>query len=131
MYKRPFQTISKSIREYFTDTTVHGFRYVVQGKNVFEKGFWIIMIVSGFVISGCIIHASLKAWDETPLQTTIDKVSAPIQKLPYPAITIFDQKALQMTRKNRWKYIEQLLNMFDIDSINDVNNAEYVCYLSK
>ena len=114
--------ITNTVKEYFTETTVHGFKYIVDGKNFCERGFWVILIISGFVISGTIILASLKAWNKTPLQTTIDKVSVPAQKFPFPAITLHDQDALQMSRRNRWMYIERLLNMIDVYGINKVNN---------
>ena len=109
--------IRRTIKDYFIETTIHGFRYIAEGRNIFEKLFWSILVVSGFVISGGIILTSLKDWDETPLQTTIDKVSVPVQEFLFPAITLYDRKSLQMPRRNRWMYLEALLNMIDIYSV--------------
>ena len=29
---------------YFSQTTVHGFRYIVQGRNIFERLIWILFL---------------------------------------------------------------------------------------
>ena len=104
----------RNIKDYFNDTTVHGFRYVVQGRNKFEKLFWAILIITGFTMSGEIIYSSYSGWHETPLQTTIEKVDAPVQDYPFPAVTICDPGQLQMPRRNRWMYPEQVLNWIDV-----------------
>ena len=113
------EIITSTICEYFVETTVHGFKYIAEGRNVFEKGFWGILIISMFIISGRIILTSLNDWAVTPLQTTIDKVSVPVQDFSFPAITLYDQETLQMPRRNRWMYLESLLNMIDIYSIHN------------
>ena len=52
----------------------------------------------------------MKSWSDIPLQTTIDKVSSPVEKLDFPAITVCDTESLQMPRRNRWMYLEKLLS---------------------
>ena len=103
----------EAVSSYFSETTVHGFRYVAEGENICEKLFWIILIIVGFIISSCIIWKSFSDWQDTPLQTTIDKVSMPIEDLPQPAITVCHPPELQMPRRNRWMYIEKVLNWID------------------
>ena len=113
--KRYVSEIKSAIGSYFSETTVHGFRYVVEGGNICEKVSWVILILIGFVFSGYIIVQSFKDWGETPLQTTIDKVSMPIEKLDQPAITVCNPKELQMPLRNRWMYVERMLNWIDVD----------------
>ena len=105
--------VKKAVGSYFRETTVHGFRYVVEGENICEKMFWVILIIVGFILSGYIILKSFSEWGDTPLQTTIDKVSMPIEKLPQPAITVCHPLELQMPRRNRWMYMEKVLNWID------------------
>ena len=105
-------------KEYFEETTVHGFQYVVTGRNRSEKIFWIILIGTGFMFSGIIIYNSILSWNNIPLQTTIEKVSKPIQHFPFPAVTICNHDQLQMPRGNRWLFVEQVLNWIDINSVN-------------
>ena len=107
--------VRHDISSYFSETTVHGFRYVVEGRNSFEKLFWVIVIVIGFILSGFIIFQSFSDWEDTPLQTTIDQVSLPIEKLNVPAITICNPDALKMPQRNRWMYVEKLFNWINLD----------------
>ena len=54
-------------------------------------------------------------WNETPLETTIEQVSLPVEELNYPAVTVCNPSELQMPRRNRWMYLEKLLNWIDVD----------------
>ena len=112
------ESLINTVKEYFNDTTVHGFRYVVNGRNRCEKIFWVILIVIGFIFSGIIINNSIWSWRNIPLQTTIEKVSKPIQHFPFPAVTICNHDQLEMPRRNRWMFAEQVLNWIDISSVN-------------
>ena len=67
----------------------------------------------GFVFCGAFIQDAIVSWNETPLQTTIEKVSMPIEDIEFPAVTVCDTESLQMPRRNRWMYLEQLLNWVD------------------
>ena len=111
--KRKLSAFQKAVGSYFRETTVHGFRYVVEGENICEKAFWVTVIIVGFILSGYIIIISFQEWGETPLQTTVDKVSMPIEKLAQPAITVCHPLELQMPRRNRWMYMEKILNWID------------------
>ena len=44
--------VKNAITSYFSETTVHGFRYVAEGENLCEKLFWGLLISVGFVFSG-------------------------------------------------------------------------------
>ena len=108
------ETIAKHIRDYFNDTTVHGFAYVVHGRNWLEKLFWIVLILTGFIMSGELFYSSCLGWNDTPLQTTIEKVDIPVQNYPFPAVTVCDHGQLQMPQRNRWMFTEQVLNWIHI-----------------
>ena len=80
------------------------------------------MIVIGFMFSGIMIDNSISSWRNTPLQTTIEQVSKPIQNFLFPGITICNHDQLQMPRRNRWMFVEQVLNWIDI-SPSDYNET--------
>ena len=101
---------NEELQEYFKETTVHGFRYVVEGRSTFERWVWILFILFGFVFSGYIIWNVFDYWTEFPVHITVDEVSAPVKDVPYPAITVCDSESLQMPRRNRWKFLERFLN---------------------
>jgi hypothetical protein len=100
--------------EYFSRTTVHGFQYVVEGQNRLEKWLWAIFII--IMISFCILTLIdiNQQWKANPVETTIDEVGLPIQDLPFPAITVCDTNSLKMPRRNRWMFLETLLNSMSL-----------------
>ena len=104
----------KTLVDYFKETTVHGFRYIVEGRNVLERLIWGIVILFGFVFSFYAIWQAASHWETHPVETTIDQVGVPVQELPFPAITICDTKSLQMPRRNQWMFIETLLNSLEV-----------------
>ena len=99
---------------YFSETTVHGFRYVVQGRNLSERTAWIFFIAFGFWYSGTTVYDAYQYWEKHPVETTIDEVGLPVQELPFPAITVCDTASLTMPRKNRWMFLEKLLNSLEV-----------------
>ena len=110
----------ESVLGYFSQTTVHGFRYVVQGRNIFERIIWILFIFFGFMYSSWTIYKALRHWEKHPVETTIDKVGVPGKELPFPAITVCDTKSLQMPRRNQWMFLETLLNSVEVINPNQL-----------
>ena len=110
----------ENVLGYFSQTTVHGFKYVVQGRNIFERIIWILFIVSGFMYSSWQIYKALRHWETHPVETTIDKIGVPVKELPFPAITVCDTKSLQMPRRNQWMFLETLLNSVEMINPNQL-----------
>ena len=68
----------------------------------------------------CFSSSALSYWDEHPLQTTIDEIGLPVHELHFPAITVCDTESLKMPRRNRWMFVEQLLNGLELSDANQV-----------
>ena len=88
---------------------------MVQGRNIYERLAWLIVIVIGFALCSVLIIGSSQVWTSDPVQTTLDQVSIPVHNLPFPAITVCDTESLEMPRRNRWMYLEKSLNWIDVD----------------
>ena len=114
------QELKEDLKAYFLETTVHGFRYVVEGRNLFERIAWVAIIIFGFAYTAYTVSEVLQHWDRYPLETTIDKVGIPVQELPFPAITVCDTKSSQMPRRNRWLFLETLLNSLELSNPKEV-----------
>ena len=114
--KERLSQLKRDIYSYFDETTVHGFRYVVGGRDVFERAFWVIVILLGFTLSSILVLQSFENWESTPLQTTIETVSLPIEELDFPAITVCNPDSLKMPRRNRWMFLEKLLKWVETKS---------------
>ena len=85
-----------------------------------------IFIATAFFIAGHGVNDAFKDWDKHPVETTIDEVGLPVHELPFPAITVCDTTSLTMPRKNRWNFVEKLLNSLQLidpeEEMNDRNN---------
>ena len=79
--------------EYFSETTVHGFKYLAEGRNTYEKLAWLVVIIVGFTLCAVLISGSSQVWSDEPVETTLDELSIPVHKLPFPAITVCDQQS--------------------------------------
>ncbi len=75
---------------YFRETTVHGFRYVVDGKTILQRLAWVLAIFVAFACATYMSHNSFKEAEENPIVTSV-KVLTPshvIKNIPFPAVTV-------------------------------------------
>ena len=114
------QQLKEDLKAYFSETTAHGFRYVVEGRNVFERLIWVVFIIFGFAYTAYIVWNAYDYWENNPVETTIDEMGVPVQELPFPAITVCDTKSMQIPRRNRWMFLETLLNSLELINPNEV-----------
>ena len=106
--------LKSDLVSYLSETSVHGFRYIVEGRNFIERLVWAIFIVFSFCFAVNKILDANQYWDAHPIETIIDEVGLPVHELPFPAITISDPTPLTMPRKNRWMFVETLLNSLEL-----------------
>lgn len=78
--------IKSAITDYFENTSIHGFRYVSEGRGWLYRLFWIINLVLAFCILYYFANQILQEAEENPTIATIDEV--PIDLVPSPAISI-------------------------------------------
>ena len=111
--KTSFQRSFKSnFCTYLRETTVHGFRYVAEGKNFFERLFWIGFISAGFILSAYMLTQSIKESYDNPILTTIDTTS--VKNVPFPAVTVDAGKIL-----SPWGYVEKIADLVRMDCYKD------------
>ena len=85
-YRMDFQNSLRCLKEYLEQTTIHGLRYLSEGKSIFEKLVWFLVISISFSFAGFYIHTTVKDNEYEPVLTTIE--TATIKDVPFPAITI-------------------------------------------
>lgn len=119
------QGLKNDVVGYFSETTVHGFKYVVQGRNIYERLAWLIVIAIGFALCAILIIGSSQVWRSDPVETTLDQVSIPVHHLPFPAITVCDTESLQMPRRNRWMFLENVLNSMELTNVTQLIEDMY------
>ena len=108
------KAVKDEVVKFFSESTIPGFKYVVIGKDVFERVTWAVFIALAFFYAKNTITDAFDNWERNPVETNIDEVGLPVHELPFPAITVCDTTSLTMPRKNRWKFIEKLLNSLEL-----------------
>ena len=121
----PLAHIRQEVSEYFTGTTVHGFRYVIERRTLLERVVWVFFILCGFIFCSKSVFEMYRQWEERPVETTIDEVGLSIQELPFPAITVCDTESLTMPRRNRWMFVETLLNSLSLKDPKEQTNEMF------
>ncbi len=74
------------VKGYFRDTTLHGFRYLVDEGSFLVRLTWLALIVTSFVVASLSFLTSLQEARDNPFVTTLDSV--PVQEVPFPAVTV-------------------------------------------
>ena len=71
--------------EFLQSSTIHGFSYISTSKR-YVRLFWIVVVLTGFLISGSLIKQAFSNWKNDPFKTTIE--TRPITELTFPNITV-------------------------------------------
>ena len=111
--------------QYLSEATAHGFRYIIEGRNIYERLAWFSVVVVGFATCVVFLLSEHHHWQSDPAQTTLDQVSIPVHNLPFPSITVCDTKSLQMPRRNRWMFVENFLNAFELKNVSKLVEEMY------
>ena len=75
-----------SVDQYLRETTVHGFRYLVEGRNVCEIIVWSIVISFCFVLTFFGIYSSVRGSYDNPILTSVQTTE--IQKVIWKESTL-------------------------------------------
>ena len=59
------------LNQYLKETTVHGFRYLIEGRNICEIAVWVIVIAFCFTMASFGIYTSLRDSYDNPILTSV------------------------------------------------------------
>ena len=71
-------------------------------------------IIGGFGIAAYMIQLSSITWSEHPVITTLDSITAPIDDVQFPTITV-----CSADQPNTWAFLESVLNNIAVECDND------------
>ena len=75
-----------TISDFLEGSTIHGLTYISTSKPRIVKVVWTILVITAFLIAGLLITKSYKAWQETPISSSI--TTYPISFINFPTITV-------------------------------------------
>ena len=87
--QRPYR---KSAKEYSEATTIHGMSYLFENRLVFyEKAMWTLFLISALIFAVLSSLSTYRRWKDEPILTSVATTAYPVQKVPFPSITICPQ----------------------------------------
>lgn len=119
--------------DYSGNTTVHGVKYVAEGRTRIERIIWIIILIIFAIICGFLIYQIVQKWEQSPVVMGVDKDTTPIYRIPFPAVTICPETKMRKSHFDHERVHESLrimsyeefdsLNIFDL--LNTTAELEY------
>ena len=86
------EAIVKDAKEFSSATTIHGISYLASpDHSIGSKLFWIVTVILAIIGTSYQVVSMLWLWGESPVITTLDTISYPIEKLEFPAVTLCPQ----------------------------------------
>ena len=62
--------IRRDFQDFCERTGLHGYAYVVNGRNTLETVFWVVFCLAALLWTGQICFDALIEWEVNPTQTT-------------------------------------------------------------
>ena len=92
---KPSRPFSRTIVNYSNASTIHGIYYIFErGRWILERFFWIVVVSLSIFYAVLSTWQAWQAWQDDPMITSIATTGLPIQKIPFPSITICAQGIL-------------------------------------
>ncbi len=83
------KSFEQNVQKFFEQTTINGFTYVADDENhIVVKATWFILVILFMTLASYLIALSFHDWAESPTITTTDSAVFPIEKMPFPAVTV-------------------------------------------
>ena len=77
------------VRQYFENTSLHGPKYITEfGRHYVEKFLWILVFTAASTLGVYLTVRIVNKWNQTPTLTSISTTNFPLNKIPFPAVTI-------------------------------------------
>ena len=93
---KPSRPFSRTIVNYSNTSTIHGIYYIFErGRWILERFFWIVVVSLSIFYAVLSTWQAWQAWEDDPMITSIATTGLPIQKIPFPSITICAQGIIQ------------------------------------
>ena len=73
------------VQEFLESSSIHGLSFIASTKRSIRV-FWMIVVLSSFIIAGGLIRRSVLSWENTPVITTIETL--PITEATFPLVTV-------------------------------------------
>ena len=92
------QLVSRGIKSYFEETSLHGFRYLSVSRSWFFKLFWLASLILAFVCCAYLIALTVAETNDHPIITNVEEVT--VNEIASPAISLLVPKTMNFMDYN-------------------------------
>ncbi|XP_055843976.1 pickpocket protein 28 [Episyrphus balteatus] len=122
-YGTKLQMFQGFMMEYSKKSSLHGVRYIFQRKRpLIERLFWAVMFISSVIFSCVVIRQIHIKFLESPVIVSFDETLIPINRVPFPTITICPESKMETEVFNFSNVIERF--NFGNDSAQNITFEE-------
>ena len=89
MNNHQFNLGMEGVSTFLESSTIHGLTYISTTRK-FARLFWILVVISGFIVAAFLIKESFNSWSDSPIKTTIE--TFPISDVKLPKLTVCPPK---------------------------------------
>ncbi|CAH1102335.1 unnamed protein product [Psylliodes chrysocephalus] len=115
-----WSVVYETYKDFAENTSIHGLKYTVMKEiGTWEKSFWTIVVLSGFVTSVYLTFLFWERYVSNPTRTTIMSYYAPTSMIQFPAVTICNINRIMDSKVDTFMKTLQL----DESEINSVKKA--------
>ncbi|KAJ3654363.1 hypothetical protein Zmor_013555 [Zophobas morio] len=83
------QQITKYYSDFMNNSTIHGFKYLVdKEKSFIEKIWWICILTLSIYTCAVLIKSTWRKWEENPVFIALRQKSVSLWDIPFPAVTV-------------------------------------------
>lgn len=83
-----WRNVKKFVREFCTESTIHGLRNIEAGKTLWERLWWLTVVVLSVLACGMLIQKVYHKWANNPVIVSYDDTATKVWTIPFPAITV-------------------------------------------
>ena len=87
--KTKFTNLVGGLKNYASNSTVHGINYVFdENISIFERFIWLVVVCGLGCVAMFLVYESYNNWQDNQVITTLNTVAKPVTELAFPAVTI-------------------------------------------
>ncbi|XP_053603999.1 pickpocket protein 28-like [Plodia interpunctella] len=119
--------IKKLFLDYLENSTLHGLKYTtVKGIHLAERIFWVVTFLLSLGMCLWLIHKVWHKWETSPVIVSFSEKIVPVEKVPFPSLTICPQIKAKTTVYNYTKHFKKYFaDGVDPDENNTTDDSDY------
>lgn len=115
--------ILEPLKEFCSETNVHGIRFFVEKKRHWmERLWWIASLIISVALCVYAIQSIWIQWQDRPVILTFNDKITSIGKIPFPAVTICSTQKLTNDHPHSLDNFKNMIRIFDEFSNENYSN---------